>query len=99
MATDYDAPRKADDESTEGSIDELTSTRTDMHSAVVDEDEADVADGFELPGADLSGEELAILVLPAQSDEFTCASCFLVRHRSQIASETGGLMYCRDCEG
>ncbi|MGO1696630.1 MAG: DUF4193 family protein, partial [Arthrobacter sp.] len=25
--------------------------------------------------------------------------CFLVRHRSQVAKEKGGLFYCKDCEG
>ncbi|MPZ04618.1 DUF4193 domain-containing protein, partial [Micrococcus luteus] len=68
-------------------------------SAVVDEDEAEAAEEFELPGADRSGEELMVRVLPAQSDEFTCASCFLVRHRSQAAREKNGLIYCSDCEG
>jgi hypothetical protein len=43
--------------------------------------------------------ELTVRVLPAQADEFTCASCFLVRHRSQVAREKGGLLYCADCEG
>ena len=99
MATDYDAPRKNEDELSENSLDELKGRRTDKQSAVVDEDEAETADSYELPGADLSGEELLVRVLPAQADEFTCASCFLVRHRSQVAKEKGGLLYCRDCEG
>ncbi|MCW1249124.1 DUF4193 domain-containing protein [Acaricomes phytoseiuli] len=99
MATDYDAPRKTDDELSEDSIEELKSRRTDKQSAAVDEDEAEAADSFELPGADLSGEELMVRVLPAQADEFTCASCFLVRHRSQVALEKNGLKYCKDCEG
>lgn len=38
-------------------------------------------------------------VVPAQQDEFTCASCFLVRHRSQVARIKDGLQYCTDCEG
>jgi len=37
--------------------------------------------------------------MPAQADEFTCASCFLVRHRSQIAREKDGLKYCVECVG
>lgn len=99
MATDYDAPRKNEEELNEDSIEELKSRRTDKQSASVDEDEAEAADSYELPGADLSGEELLVRVLPAQADEFTCASCFLVRHRSQIAREKNGLMYCKECEG
>jgi hypothetical protein len=99
MATDFDAARKGEDELEEDSIEEFTATRDPAQTAVVDEDEAEAADSFELPGADLSGEELTVRVLPAQADEFTCASCFLVRHRSQVARERNGLKYCADCEG
>ncbi|MCZ2403765.1 DUF4193 domain-containing protein [Paenarthrobacter sp. Z7-10] len=99
MATDYDAPRKNEDELSQDSIEELKTRRTDKTSAVVDEDETEAAEAFELPGADLSGEELLVQVLPPQADEFTCSSCFLVRHRSQIAREKDGLLYCTDCEG
>jgi hypothetical protein len=99
MATDYDAPRKNDDESNEDSIEELKNRNTSRQSSVVDEDETEAAEGFELPGADLSDEELQVRVLPAQSDEFTCSSCFLVRHRSQVAREENGMFFCKDCEG
>ena len=60
MATDYDAPRKTDEEASEESI-----------------------------------EELSVEVKPRQEDEFTCMSCFLVHHRSQLADEKN--MICRDC--
>ena len=99
MATDYDAPRKNEEELSQNSIEELKARRTDTQSAVVDEDETEAAEGFELPGADLAGEELMVRVLPAQSDEFPFASCFLVRHRSQAAREKNGMTYCTDCEG
>jgi hypothetical protein len=97
MATDYDAPRKTDDDLSEDSLEELKARRVDKSSSSVDIDEADVAEGFELPGADLSGEELSYRVLPRQADEFTCTRCFLVHHRSQLASEAGGQMVCREC--
>ena len=96
MATDYDAPRKTDDEN-EDSIEELKSRRNDKNSGKVDEDEVEAAETFELPGADLSHEELTVRVLPRQSNEFTCASCFLVKHRSQIAVVRNGHAYCVDC--
>ena len=99
LATDYDAPRKQDEEQNEESYEELNARRSEMQSGAVDEDENSAAESFELPGADLSNEELNVVVLPAQDDEFTCASCFLVRHRSQIAREEGGLSYCIECEG
>lgn len=97
MATDYDAPRKSDEEMSEDSLEELKSRRNDKTSGQVDEDEVEAAEAFELPGADLSHEELTVRVLPRQADEFTCASCFLVKHRSQLAETRGGLDYCVDC--
>lgn len=33
------------------------------------------------------------------ADEFTCYSCFLARHRSQLARESAGHSYCVECEG
>jgi hypothetical protein len=53
----------------------------------IDVDETDTAEGFELPGADLSGEELSVRVVPKQADEFTCSTCFLVHHRHRAAGE------------
>lgn len=97
MATDYDAPRKSDEEMSEDSLEELKSRRNDKQSGQVDEDEVEAAEAFELPGVDLSHEELTVRVLPRQADEFTCASCFLVKHRSQLAETRGGLDYCVDC--
>ena len=97
MATDYDAPRKTEEELNEDSIEELKTRRNDKNSGKVDEDEAEAADSYELPGADLSGEELSVRVLPRQADEFTCASCFLVKHRSQIDHVEGTLIYCKEC--
>jgi hypothetical protein len=61
----------------------------------VDEDETELAESYELPGADLSHETLSIEVTPEQTDEFTCTGCFLVQHRSRRASPTADL--CVDC--
>ncbi|AOZ72677.1 dUTPase [Boudabousia tangfeifanii] len=97
MATDYDAPRKNEDEESTDSIEELKSRRSDAGSNAVDEDEAEAAEGFELPGADLSTEELAVEVIPRQEDEFTCSECFLVHHRSQLAQVVDGLPVCAEC--
>ncbi|HYO32347.1 MAG TPA: DUF4193 domain-containing protein [Nocardioidaceae bacterium] len=97
MATDYDAPRKTEEELNEDSIEELKARRHDKNSGKVDEDEVEAAEAFELPGADLSHEELTVQVLPRQSDEFTCSSCFLVHHRSQLASDKNGQLLCSDC--
>ena len=97
MATDYDAPRKSEEDQSEESIEELKARRHDKNSGKVDEDETEAAESFELPGADLSHEELAVEVMPRQDDEFTCMSCFLVHHRSQLASSKNGQLICRDC--
>jgi len=98
MATDYDAPRRTEEsEIGEDSLEELKARRTDSQSGSVDVDEAEVAEGFELPGADLSGEELTVKVLPMQNDEFRCSQCFLVHHRSQLAEEKNGQYVCTEC--
>lgn len=97
MATDYDSPRKTEDDVSEDSIEELKSRHTETGSSVVDDDENESAEGFELPGADLSDQELSIRVLPRQEDEFTCSRCFLVHHRSQLAYEEQGQPVCAEC--
>lgn len=101
MATDYDAPRRGEtDELGEDSIEELKARRAEAQSGSIDVDETELNESLELPGADLSnvsGEELTVRVLPKQSDEFTCSSCFLVHHRSRLASERKGRPLCRDC--
>jgi len=95
MTVDYDAPRRNQVEPEEESLEELAGRRNDPTAAVIDVDEADAADSFELPGADLSDEELTVRVIPKQADEFTCTSCFLVHHRSRLAD--GGRLICTDC--
>ncbi|WP_034091797.1 DUF4193 domain-containing protein [Streptacidiphilus albus] len=98
MASDYDAPRKTDDDADNDSIEELKARRSEKTSSSVDVDDFDAAEGLELPGADLSDEELAVRVLPKQEDEFTCTNCFLVHHRSQLARMKDGQPICRDCD-
>jgi hypothetical protein len=94
-ASDYDARRVSDMETPDKSpLRELAPQRA--ITAVVDEDPNDVH-FFELPGADLSGEELSETVIPQRADEFTCSSCFLVQHRSRLRSSSGGLPVCADC--
>lgn len=97
MATDYDAPRKVDEEASTDSIEEIKNRRNDQNSGKVDEDEVEAAESFELPGADLSHEELRVKVLPRQADEFTCSSCFLVKSQQQLAEENGSEKFCVDC--
>ena len=100
MATDYDAPRKNEEDLSEDSLEELKSRRADIGSNDVDEDENEAAESFELPGADLSKEELTVVVVPPQEDEFTCTVCFLVQHASQLSENSEpGMPICIDCAG
>jgi hypothetical protein len=65
-------------------------------AAIVDDD-ANYVSFFELPGADLSGEELSAMVIPQRADEFTCSSCFLVQHGSRLRISSSGPPICADC--
>ncbi|MFV0533700.1 MAG: DUF4193 domain-containing protein [Cumulibacter sp.] len=97
MATDYDAPRRNEsDDLGEDSLEELKARRAENQSSAIDVDDSDL-EPVELPGADLSAEELTVTVVPKQSDEFTCSSCFLVQHRSRLAVEKKNQLICRDC--
>ena len=97
MATDYDASRKTEEEQKEESLEarRLTSGEQDKTSGKVDEDETELAESYELPGADLSHESLDVEVTPRQADEFTCTGCFLVQHESRRTSSDVDL--CIDC--
>jgi len=94
--TDYDAPRRSAVELDEDSLDELKAQRAAVQSAATEVDEVDF-EVFELPGGDLSDEELTVAVIPQRADEFRCARCFLVHHRSQLASTRDGKQICSDC--
>jgi hypothetical protein len=96
--TDYDAPRRSSIEDVQiESLDALTTTRAEAQSPAVDLDDSDAGESLEPPGADLSGEELTMVVVPKRVDEFTCTSCFLVHHRSRLASDPGRPPVCTDC--
>ena len=97
MATDYDAPRKTDEEISAESLEELTAQSA--KAASVELDEADLNESIELPGADLSDESITVMVIPKKADEFTCSKCFLVNHMSNKAREDKkGQPICRDCD-
>lgn len=68
--TDYDAPRRDTIEDDRGAFDPIRTARADAQSPNVDLDESDAGDGVDLPGADLSGEELSMPVIPQRADEF-----------------------------
>jgi len=91
VTIDYDSPQASQqDEFTEP----LDEQKTGKAPDAIDLEEAELAETFELPG-----EELLVNVIPVQSDDFTCMSCFLVHHRSQPAREEAGKKYYSECEG
>lgn len=92
--TDYDAPRvKPEEQEPDEALAEARAKVAPKGDKV--DDELNLDEAITLPGADLSGIELEIEVVPQQSDEFTCMSCFLVRHRTQLAA--GSRDHCVDC--
>ena len=94
---DYDSPRQPTLEIQDDSLEELKARSTAAQSARVDLDEAEAGETFELAGADLSGEELTVTVVPMQPDEFRCPRCFLVHHRSQRAVRPNRQDVCQEC--
>jgi hypothetical protein len=91
---DYDAPRRPAGELEDEGLQELNALGRPERSPGAEPDEAE---NFALPDADLSGEELTAAVVPMQSDEFRCARCFLVQHRSQLAGQSNGQEICAEC--
>jgi len=95
MATDYDAPRKPDDEPENPAVLQVMSRPSREQDGGLDHDATQEV--VELPGADLSGEEFVVPLVPIQPDELVCTRCFLVHHRSR-SSRTPGPLICADCE-
>jgi hypothetical protein len=98
MATDYDAPRATDPtDSADESLEAIAGRRNNDAATAVIDDDGDAIDSFELPDADLTGEELTVRVVPKQADEFVCSSCFLVHHQNRLALRRGDQLLCTDC--
>lgn len=94
---DYDSPRRPVVELGDESLEQLKTGRSSAQAAKLDLDDADVAETIELPGADLSDEELTVAVVPMRADEFRCTRCFLVHHRSQLSGRSDDQEICREC--
>jgi hypothetical protein len=56
----------------------------------------DSGDSFSIP--DVVSEDLEVVVLPPQDDEFTCSNCFIVKHRSLVARKTKNGPICSECD-
>jgi hypothetical protein len=95
---DYDAPRRSVAEPEEDSLKKFPAPRVSPQSPVVDVDEADAIEGFELLGAELTAEEPTMtVVVPMRADEFRCSRCFLVYHHSQRVPQHKARDVCREC--
>lgn len=91
MATDYDAQRKTDDDTE--SIDAIKERIPSKPS--LSDDDVDNADSFSIP--DVINEELDVVILPLQENEFTCSSCFLVKPLSQLGAKSRAGKMCTEC--
>ena len=83
MATDYDSPRKTDDDLGEDSLQELQARRMDKSSSTIDLDPDDAAEGLELPGAG------AVAVVVVEGARIPAAEIgpVLDHHRSLLPEE------------
>lgn len=100
MTTGYQRPRTKQPHHRSGAARNPASGEgAARQDALIDPSDTGLAEIHELPGAEQAAEELDLEILALQADEFTCGSCFLVRHRSQLAREKNGQAFCRDCEG
>jgi len=91
MATDYDAQRKTDDDTE--SIEAIKERIPSKPS--LSDDDADNADSFTIP--DVVNEELEVVVLPQQENEFTCINCFLVKPRAHLGKKSRLGPVCIEC--
>jgi Domain of unknown function (DUF4193) len=89
---DYEDDEEDDGDDVEASLDVILKSRLVVSESDEEEDEEDEED--EEAEGDERGE-IATRVLPKQPGEFVCQSCFLVKHRSQLADPERQL--CRDC--
>ncbi|ONH30940.1 DUF4193 family protein [Pseudofrankia asymbiotica] len=97
MARDFDARRSSgadDDDLQEQSLESLKAQRLGAAADLGDDVDA-LETELDLPDAEVRDEDLALRVLPRQADEFTCTSCFLIHHRSQLADARRTV--CSDC--
>jgi hypothetical protein len=89
--TEEEEPAAEGDEP-ETSLDEIIAKKA---AEPAPEEEAEEESVLETSRGDERVEPLAVKVVPQQPTEFVCKSCYLVKHRSQLADKRK--MFCRDC--
>lgn len=95
--TDYDAPRRStvEDAETE-SLNAIKTARAEAQPRTLTWTRATLRRASSCRCGPVR-EELTMVAIPKQADEFTCTSCFLVQHRGRIASRPGEPPMCADC--
>lgn len=99
MAMESAASTVISEEERAQEIAQLKAGKTAQMANLIDESEISLAEDYALPGAEVTQEEASVEILSEQADEFTCASCFMVRHRTQLVREESGQKFCSECEG
>jgi hypothetical protein len=94
MATDYDAPRKSDDDTE--SLEAIKERIPEKIASSPDIDDSEHGEG--ILGHEVIAEDLEVVVLPPQEDEFTCSECFIVKHHSLLAKNKKTGPVCTECE-
>lgn len=82
----------AEAEPAEASLDEIIAKKA---AEPAPEEEAEEESILETGRGEERVEALSVKVVPKQPTEFVCKSCYLVKHRSQLADKRKG--FCRDC--
>lgn len=88
---DYDESRRR--------VDELLGILGSPNRVSVELEEGDAPDVGQAPDLaelDTDGEDIALQVVAKRADEFMCSRCFLIQHRSRLASSVGEQV-CTDC--
>ena len=94
MAADYDAPKKTDDEAE--SLDALKERSTPTSAGSLDAEEVSIDEDHDREN--LIDEALNVMVVPPQTDEFTCSECFIVKHKSMLSKKKGKYgAVCLEC--
>lgn len=95
MNADFDAARIDPDAPAEDVA--IIAARTQRPGPCAEPDPVVDLDAGAQPAVPEAEERLDVVVVPAQSDEFTCARCHLVCHRSRRVLLRGGTVVCQDC--
>lgn len=95
MVQDDDVTKEKDED--REAVEKLSGSTNKNAAIDIDEDDIAIAEEYELPGAELTDEEVAVDIISLQKDEFICSKCFLVKHRSQLDHLENGLPVCKEC--